>query len=105
MAKAGPRSVESRNVAGNSGSGGQATSTHPGTRAIDTSRTGQPGYASVKPTQQPIPDIKAAEALRQKGSSPLVPVDLNTVGSATTESEQRHQPKPVGPDVAVPTKH
>jgi len=59
----------------------------------------------VKPTQQPIPDIKAAEANRQKGQSPLVPVNLATVGSATTEAEQRHQPKPVTPDVAVDTKH
>jgi hypothetical protein len=103
MAKPGPRSAESKNVAGNSGSGGQAVSTHPDTRAIQPSRAGAPGYQSVKPTQQPIPSIADAESRRQKGQSPIVPVDLASVGSATTEAEQRHQPSPVPPGVTVPT--
>ena len=99
MAKAGARSTQTPNMAGNAGSGNQAVSTHPNTRTIGTQ------VGDVKPTQQPISDIKAAEANRQKGQSPVVPVDLATVGSATTEAEQRHQPKPVPPDVAVDTKH
>lgn len=103
MAKPGARSTSTPNMAGNSGGGGQQASTHPNTRVTDASLAGQKG--AVKPTMQPIPDIKAAEANRQKGQSPLVPVNLATVGSATTEAEQRHQPTPVTPDVAVNTKH
>jgi hypothetical protein len=99
MAKPGARSTQTPNLAGNAGSGNQAVSTHPNTRTIGTQ------VGAVSPTKQPIPDIKAAEANRQKGQSPLVPVSLATVGNATTEAEQRHQPKPVTPDVAVNTEH
>jgi hypothetical protein len=105
MAKPGPRSVESKNVAGNSGSGGQAVSTHPGTRSIDASRAGQPGYASVKPTQQPVPSIADAESRRQKPSNPKVAVDLATVGATTNEQMQAEMQQPLDPAAQVPTKH
>jgi hypothetical protein len=94
MAKPGARSTETRSTAGNSGSGGQAVSTSPATRVPGTTR----------PTAAPMPSIAEMESRRQKGQSPVVPVSLATVGSATTESEQRHQPTPVTPDVAVQTQ-
>jgi hypothetical protein len=74
--KSGPRSVESKNAAGNAGSGAQATSTHPATRTIDAGRAGQSG--SVKATPVPVPDIKAAEALRQKPQNPRQPVSVTS---------------------------
>ena len=62
--KSGPRSMESKNAAGNAGSGAQATSTHPATRTIDAGRAGQSG--SVKATPVPAPDIKAARGAAGK---------------------------------------
>ena len=103
MAKAGPRSAETRNVAGNSGSGSQPISTHPVTRTIDAARTGQSG--SVKGATIPVPSIADAESRRQKGQSPSVPVNLNTIGAATTEAEQRSLQQPLDAAARVKTEH
>ena len=92
MAKPGPRSVESKNVAGNAGSGNQSASTHPGTRV--------PG--STAPTQQPVPSVADAHSRRQKPDGPSVPVSLETIGGTTTEALESRQQKPL--DVDVETK-
>jgi hypothetical protein len=94
MAKPGARSTETRSTAGNLGSGGQPVTTSPATRVPGTTR----------PTPAPMPTVADMESRRQKGQSPVVPVSLATVGDATTESEQRHQPTPLPPGVQVPTK-
>lgn len=99
MAKPGARSTQTPNMAGNAGSGGQAVSTHPNTRTIGTQ------VGDVKATQQPIPDIKAAHANRQKPDNNRVPVNLATVGGATNEQMQAEQQQPLDPAARVDTKH
>jgi hypothetical protein len=93
MGKPGPRSVESKNVAGNAGSGNQAVSTHPGTTV--------PG--STVATQQPVPSIADAHSRRQKPDGPTVPVSLDSIGNTTSEALESRQQKPL--DVGVETKH
>ena len=93
MAKPGPRSVSTPNVAGNAGSGAASQSTHPGTRV--------PG--STAPTQQPVPSLADAHSRRQKPDGPNVQVSLETIGNTTTEALESRQQKPL--DVDVETEH
>jgi hypothetical protein len=93
MVKSGARSVTTPNVVGNAGSGAQAVSTHPGTRV--------PG--STAPTQQPVPDIKAAEALRQKPQNPQQPVSITNL--PTNESNASSLQVPLDPAARVKTEH
>ena len=99
--KSGSRSVESKNVAGNAGSGGQATSTHPNTRSIDPGRAGQAG--SVRAATVPVPDIKAAEALRQKPQNPQQPASITNL--PTNESNASSLQVPLDPAARVTTEH
>jgi hypothetical protein len=99
--KSGSRSVETKNSAGNAGSGAQATSTHPATRTINAGRAGQSG--SVKATPVPVPDIKAAEALRQKPQNPKQPVSITNL--PTNESNASSLQVPLDPAAQVKTEH
>ena len=103
MAKPGPRSVESKNVAGNAGSGGQAVSTHPDTRSISPANAGAPGYKSVKPTAQPIPSIADAESRRQKPKNDDQPCSITNL--PTNESMASSLQQPLDPAARVDTKH
>ena len=100
MAKSGQRSVETRNVAGNLGGGGQATSTHPDTRRFDA--------VSVAPTPQPVPSLADAHARRQKPDNPQQSVPgadaPAAVNMPTNESNASSLQVPVDPAAAVPTK-
>jgi hypothetical protein len=77
-------------------------STHPNTRAIQPERAGQPGYASVKPTQQPVPSIADAESRRQKPSNPQQPVSV--ASQPTNESNASSLPVPLDAAARVATE-
>ena len=97
MAKPGARSSETKNVAGNLGSGGQAVSTHPNTRTIGTQ------VGAVKPATVPIPSIADCEFRRQKPKNDDAPCSITNL--PTNESMASSLQQPLDPAARVDTKH
>jgi hypothetical protein len=78
-------------------------STSPRTRVIDPARAGETGSVMAAPVS--VPSLSAAHERRQKPDNNRVAVDLQTVGATTNEQLEAEQQHPVGPEVAVETKH
>jgi hypothetical protein len=82
----------------------QSASTHPTTRVVDASKSGQAG--SVAPSKQPLPSVAEMESRSQKTPRPQIPVTLESVTQLTPgDKDGVPSLNPVSASVEVKTEH